>query len=152
MKFEKQLFKTSIKEIIWLFLIHFAVMNLFAGIIGLIKGSTNFITYALLIVFFPLANAIIFGITNRNGVLKISAFADKSIVKEKIESAMKMNAYTKEIISEGHHRYSNTSKRNKIYNYFFQQTLDVKYEDDVILVFAKRNFLRTIEMTLEYGK
>lgn len=155
MKIERELFKISIKEIVWFFLVQFAVINTFTFTYSVIKGNPSFLMYdfgILYQVFIPLVNAVMFGMGNRKGTLKISAFADKSIVKDQIESLLKMNAYSKEKISEGHDIYSNTSKRNKILDYFFRQTLEVKYEDDLIMLLAKRNLLKTIKMKLEFGK
>jgi hypothetical protein len=154
MKLERQLFKISIKEIIWHFVLMFAIMSLFAFIFSVIKGSPDFLmkyTTILLLVFFPLANAVLYGTINRNGVLKITAYTNKNVVKDKIESLLKMNTFTKEKISEEHDRFSNSSNRNKILDYFFRQTLDIEYDDDVIMVFAKRNLLKTIEMKLEFN-
>lgn len=137
-----------------MFLTQFAIINIFTFTYSVIIGNPSFLMYDFAIwvqVFIPILNAVLYGILNRNGVLKISAFANKTVVKDQIESVMKINAYTKEEISEGYHRYSNSSKRNKIYDFFFRQTLEVKYEDGLIMVFAKRNLLKTLEIKLELG-
>lgn len=155
MKVDRELFNVSIRDIFWYFFFQFVLINSFAFGYSVIKGTPRFLLYdaAILIqVIFPIVNAVLYGMINRNGMLRISGYTDIDLIKDKIESVMMMKRLVKKEISNGHFMYSKYPNKSMIYRFFFNEELEIKYADDSIDIFGKRNSFRTLEIKLRFDK
>lgn len=153
MRIEKKLLKISIKKIFRYFLIQFVFINLFAFIYSIATGYPRFILYDAAILFqivFPILNAVIFGLVNRNGILQITEYIELNELKTMIENIMQNDGFIKTKISIGHDKFEKGLINSKIFNSVFQQKLDIKYFEDKIVVLGNRNSFRTLEMKLKF--
>jgi hypothetical protein len=155
MKVDRELFNVSFRDIFWYFFFQFVLINSFAFGYSVIKGTPTFLLYdaALLIqVVFAIVNAVLIGMINRNGMLRISGYSDIDFIKDKIECVMMMKRLEKKEICNGHFIYSKYPNKSMIYRFFFNEELEIKYADDSIEIFGKRNTFRTLEIKLRFDK
>lgn len=154
MKTEKTLYKVSIQET---FLQIGLMLILFNGLIftfTLVTNNPRLLIYDsswILQFVFPILYSIIMTSINRNGILKITQFNDTNALIERIESLMNKK-YIRLGSEIGNFQYVKKTKWARFFNYFFKENILIEKTKEEIVIFAKKNFLDSIELKIKYDK
>ncbi len=155
MKLEKTLFKISISETIILSVFLLVVLNgvifLFSVVIG--KPSFSIMDSGWITqIVFPFVYSIIQTSINRNGVLKLTEFADSETLTRQIESLILKKGYVVIDSNTDNIKYDKRTKWSRFFNYFFKENINVRISESGVSIYAKKHLLDSIEMKLKYGK
>jgi hypothetical protein len=144
MKFEKTLFKVSVKETLMLSVFFFLILNGFIFIITVLQGDPRFLFYDtawIIQIIFPFFYTIIQTSINRNGVLKVTGYYDSTVLMQQIETLILKKGYIAENASDREVSYAKKTKWNRFFNYFFRENIRVQIKKSEVLIFSKRNLL-----------
>ncbi|GEM_PF-2129616 len=153
MKFERTLFKISIKETILFAVFYLIVLNFFVLVISIIAGRP-FITFVqrswILLVVYPLLLPILQTSINRNGILKVNGIVDLPEALKKIDFLILKKGYTAVNKDTSEISYAKMKKFDKFFNFILKDDIRVKSVENEVQVLAKRNMLMEIEFKLKY--
>ena len=155
MKFEKTLFKVSVKETIIFSIFLFVLLNGIIFLFSLVIGKPGFLLYDtawILQIVFPFVYSIMQTSINRNGVLKITDHDDSATLMQKIEPLILKKGYIAENSEEKDITYVKKTKWGRFFNYFFRENIRVQINENEVLIFSKRNLLLPVLMRLKYHK
>lgn len=151
MNIEKRLLKISFIETFLYFGLMFILLNGSILLFTLIKGNPRLLIYndSWVIQFlFPLIYSLIWTSLNRNGILNLTGFNNPNTLFEKIESSI--NKRYKRIDSKtGDFEYVKRTKWARFFNYFFRENIRVRQVKDGFMIFAKKNLLDSIIMSIK---
>ncbi len=154
MKIERQLFKISLLETFSYFGLLFVLINGFAFLFTVIEGDMRLLIYDTSWIFqliMPIFLALAVNSVNRNGVLKITDFNDLDALKNKIDLIIKKRGLIKSDNESKLDNYTKKTKWGRFFNLFFREDINVKYLEDEVLVYGKRNMFSPIESKLRYN-
>ena len=153
MKFERTLFKISIKETLLLAIFYIVVLIFFVLVISMIVGRP-FITFVqkswILLVVYPLLLPILQTSIDRNGVLKFDGLNDLPEALKKIDLLLKKKGYTVVNQNIGEFSYAKKAKFDQFFNFILKNDVQVTNVENEVKVFGKRQILMAIEYKLKY--
>ena len=153
MKFERTLFKISIKETLLLAILYIVVLNFFVLVISMISGRP-FITFVqkswILLVVYPLLLPILQTSIDRNGVLKFDGLNDLPEALKKIDLLLMRKGYTVVNQNTGEIIYVKKAKFDQFFNFILKNDVQVTSAGNEVKVFGKRQILMAIEYKLKY--
>ena len=153
MKFERILFKISIKETVLLAVFYIVVLNFFVLVISMIAGRP-FITFVqkswILLVVYPLLLPILQTSIDRNGVLKFDGLNDLPEVLTKIDLLLKKKGYTVVNQNTDEINYVKKAKFDQFFNFILKNDVQVTSVENEVKVFGKRQILMALEYKLKY--
>ncbi|MEI6139720.1 MAG: hypothetical protein WCP85_10685 [Mariniphaga sp.] len=153
MKFERTLFKISIKETVLLAIFYIVVLNFFVLVISMIAGRP-FITFVqkswIMLVIYPLLLPILQTSIDRNGVLKFDGLNDLPEALKKIDFLLKKKGYTVVNQNTREINYVKKAKFDQFFNFILKNDVQVTSAENEVKVFGKRQILMAIEYKLKY--
>jgi len=151
MKFEKTLFKVSVKETLILSVFFFLILNGLIFLITVLQGNPRFLFYDtawIIQIIFPFFYTIIQTSINRNGVLKVTGYYDSTVLMQQIETLILKKGYIVENASDRDVFYAKKTKWNRFLNYFFRENIRVQMNKSEVMIFSKRNLLLYLSMKI----
>lgn len=155
MKIEKHFFRISIKDIIYIFLATFLAINIITVGFTFVQEELRFFLHAAswpIQILLPIIIAIIFGVANRDGVMKITNTPDYTYTINKIELLLEKRGLGKTVIEPGLISYTKRSRLGSLFFSIFREDVSIRISDDEILIYGKRNTFSAIYTNIRFDK
>lgn len=155
MKLEKTLLRVSVSETIILSIFLLVAFNSVIFLFSVAIGKPKLLIYDsawISQIAFPILYSIMQTSVNRNGVLKITDYNDLTKLTKQIEFLILRKGYIAVDSKTENIKYAKKTKWGIFFNYFFKENINVRVTENEVLIFARRNILAPIVMTLKYGK
>ena len=155
MKLERTFLRVSISETIILSMFLLVVFNFVIFLFSVVIGKPKLLIYDsawISQIGFPILYSIMQTSINRNGVLKVTDYNDLAKLTKQIESLILGKGYIAVDSKIENIKYIKKTKWGRFFNHFFRENINVWVTENEVLIFAKRNILSPIVMTLKYDK